>query len=77
MNYFRFYTLLCFALFVSSQNLEFTQQPEAVYYAYSTVPLVIQCISTGSMITYRRDNANIGVTTTNEAYTQNTPVEKY
>ena len=73
--YFHLYTLIISGIFVSSQNLEFTQQPEAVYYAHSTVPLVIQCSSTGSMITYRRDNANIGVTTANEAYTQNTPVE--
>ena len=75
MKYFQFYTLLLFALLVSSQNLEFTQQPAAVYYTHTNVPLVIQCSSTGTTITYRRDNTLIHVSTSNEAYTQNTPVE--
>ena len=75
ISYLYFYTLFCFVLFVSSQNLEFTQQPEAVYYTHTSVPLVIQCSSTGSVITYRRDNTAVRTTVTNEAYTKSTPVE--
>ena len=75
LSYLHLYTLLSFALFVSSQNLEFTQQPEAVYYTHTTVPLVIQCNSTGSMTIYRRANTLVRTTTTNEAYIENTPVE--
>ena len=75
MKYLQFYTLLCFVLFVSSQNLEFIQQPEAVYYIHTSVPLVIQCNSTGSVVTYRRDNTAVRTTVVNEAYTQSTPVE--
>ena len=75
ISYLQYYTLLSIGLFVSSQNLEFTQQPAAVYYTHTNVPLVIQCSSTGTTITYRRDNTLIHVSTSNEAYTQNTPVE--
>ena len=67
--------LLAYVASVYSQTLYFTQQPEAVYYAHSSIPFVIQCKSTGIRITYRRSNVALGTTNSNESYTRPTPEE--
>ncbi|KAI6654344.1 Hemicentin-1 [Oopsacas minuta] len=74
LTYFHFYTLVSYLIFVSSQTLEFTQHPNAVYYTYTGIPLVIQCNSTGDQIIYRRNNVAVRTTTTNQAHTQNSPM---
>ena len=67
--------LIVYVASVYSQTLYFTQQPEAVYYAHSSIPFVIQCKSTGIQITYRRSNVALDTTNSNESYTRSTPEE--
>ena len=74
MFYFLIHLFLSLSVSVHSQTLMFSQQPEAYYYVHTNVPLVIQCASTGTMITYRRANSGVSTTTSNAAYTQSTPV---
>ena len=77
MSFFIYKLCILFAYLVSvySQALYFTQQPDAVYYAHSSVPFVIQCRSTGSEIKYRRDNVALSTTLSNGSFTRDTPVE--
>ena len=75
MFYCFIHLFLSLSVSVHSQTLMFSQQPEAYYYVHTNVPLVIQCASTGTMITYRRANSGVSTTTSNAAYTQSTPVE--
>ena len=74
MQFYLVSLLLTLSVSVYSQTLLFTQQPNASYYVHTSVPLVIQCASTGTQITYRRENTAISTTPNNEAYTL-TPVE--